>query len=332
MQQTDVVELILQDRSSIASSETATAFAPTNIALVKYWGKRDSILNLPITDSLSISLDDKGARTSIALSAADSYFLNGELLSVNTNFSQRLTRFLDLFRFNQEHYEIHTELNIPLAAGLASSACGFAALVKALDKLYDWKLDSQQLSILARLGSGSACRSIHSGFVWWQKGTRDDGMDSCAIPITTQWPELRIGLLLVDEKAKTISSREAMQQTIKTSYLYENWPQQVAHDLSVLDEAILSKDFSTLGKTSEHNALSMHATMSSAWPPIVYSNAESLNAMHKIWQLRQQGLELYFTQDAGPNLKLLFLEKDQELIVSHFSKLEIIKPFNRRLG
>lgn len=328
MNKNELVQFILADRKFIPN-HTAEAFAPTNIALIKYWGKRNAALNLPVTDSLSVSLAHKGAHTHIEIinSAQDEFLLNDKKLDLDSSFSLRLKEFLDLFRFKKEHYRIKTKTNIPVAAGLASSACGFAALTLALNKLYNWELNATQLSILARLGSGSACRSIYSGFVWWQKGIDENGLDSYAIPLEQRWPELCIGLLIINNKAKALSSRLAMEQTLKTSYLYEMWPQQVAHDLNAIHESILSKDFEQFAKISEHNALSMHATMLSAWPPILYAQAETTQLMHKIWELRKQGLSIYFTQDAGPNLKLIFLEKDSASVKEHFPEIEIIKPF-----
>jgi len=326
MNKSDVINLILKDRKNTPKTHSTAKFAPSNIALIKYWGKRDNILNLPMTDSLSLSLGNKGATTSIEIidKENDEFYLNNEIQNADSPFSLRLSAYLDLFRFKEEHYRVRTQLNIPLAAGLASSACGFAALVLALNDLYAWELSLSELSILARLGSGSACRSLYKGFAWWQKGIHANGMDSYAIPLETEWPELRIGLLIVDGSKKLIDSRSAMERTVKTSQLYAMWAHQVAHDFIVLNEAILDKDFVRLGEVSEHNALSMHATMISAWPPIVYSNADTVNAMHAIWELRKQGLELYFTQDAGPNLKLLFLEKDSAVVKEHFPGVEII--------
>ncbi len=328
MQASEVVNLLLKGCPPTPKA-SAEAYAPSNIALIKYWGKRDSSLNLPITDSLSLSLADKGARTRISLieKEQDEYELNGETQDPNSSFSLRLKRFLDLFRFQKERYQIHTQLTIPMAAGLASSACGFAALVMALNALYEWKLDHTALSILSRLGSGSACRSIYSGFVCWKKGNRADGMDSYATPLEHTWPTLRVGLLLLSTSPKSIGSTQAMQNTIDTSALYGAWPGQVSHDLSLLQTALLEKDFNALGRVSEHNALSMHATMLSAWPPIAYSNAETLEAMRKIWKCREAGLELYFTQDAGANLKLLFEEKNRADVVRCFPKIEVVSPF-----
>lgn len=324
----EVVQLLLGERlRQTPGADSAKAFAPTNIALCKYWGKRNTELNLPITSSLSIALRDQGATVALARHAKpyDHIILNGKVVSADSTFSQKLSLFLDLFR-GSHYFHIQIESHIPIAAGLASSACGFASIVLALDQLFAWQLSPRELSILARLGSGSASRSIYPGFVEWHAGVREDGMDSYAEPLADQWPELRIGLLMVSEQEKTLSSREAMQRTLMTSALYAAWPQTVARDLAAIKQAIASKDFLLLAKTAESNAMAMHATMLSAWPPILYAYPETVVAMQKIWQLRRAGLSLYFTQDAGPNLKLLFRAQDTETVSQQFS-LKMIKPF-----
>ncbi|OGT45531.1 MAG: diphosphomevalonate decarboxylase [Gammaproteobacteria bacterium RIFCSPHIGHO2_12_FULL_41_20] len=328
MHKKDIIQLLLGKYYLHAPQhEQATAFAPTNIALCKYWGKRDTELNLPVTSSLSISLGNKGASTTLRLlsEAEDVLILNGSPLETTTRFGKRVVEFLDLFRIQQQpSLRIDINMNIPLAAGLASSACGFASLVAALNKLYGWGLSLQDLSILARLGSGSASRSFWSGFVEWHAGIQADGMDSYSEPFSAAWPELCIGLHVVSHEAKPIPSREAMQRTRETSVLYRSWPEQVQRDLLAIKQAINQQDISALGAAAETNALAMHATMLSAWPPISYSLPATTAAMHAIWQLRSAGLVVYFTQDAGPNLKLLFLKKDIELLSKHFPSLEII--------
>src|SRR5690606_6915553 len=153
-------------------------------------------------------------------------------------------------------------------AGLASSACGFASLVSALNDLLDWKLAKRDLSILARLGSGSAARSLWMGFVEWHAGVQADGMDSYADALPFEWPELCIGILALSDKEKPISSREAMQRTVSTSVLYNSWPKKVLQDMIIIKQALQVKNFSLLGGTAESNALTMHATMLSSWPPI----------------------------------------------------------------
>lgn len=332
MKKSDVILRIFRQRvPDQIKHEKGLGFAPTNIALCKYWGKRNIELNLPTTSSLSISLQDKGSLTNIIChdAADDLILLNGKEIAPDTQFKKRTTDFLDLFRPDKNwHLKIDISMDLPVAAGLASSACGFASLVAALNDMFGWQLGQRELSILARLGSGSACRSLWAGFVEWHAGVQPDGMDSYAEPLPFEWPELHIGLLPISLAEKPISSRTAMQRTVDTSVLYSCWPRKVLQDLIIIKQALHTKNFSLLGGTAESNALAMHATMLSSWPPICYSLPDTTAAMHKIWDLRHQGLALFFTQDAGPNLKLLFLEKDKKTIMDLFPTLEDVRLFD----
>jgi len=324
-----IVDSLVKDLA-VSTKDVGSAFAPTNIALCKYWGKRNSELNLPVTSSLSISLGHLGACTKIGYSdsATDIVILNKQEVATNTVFYRRLVEFLDMFRPTADTaFAVTTKTNIPVAAGLASSACGLAALVKALDDLYSWNMPLQNLSILARLGSGSASRSLWDGFVQWQAGNSNDGMDSYAFPLEHKWPELRVGLLLIDSRQKPVSSREAMQASVETSPFYPMWPKTVADAIDNTHHALATKDFWSLGTIAEANALAMHALMLSTTPPIIYSQAATLDYMHQVWRARAEGLSVFFTQDAGPNLKLLFLSKDQAKIQELFGEIEVVAPF-----
>lgn len=311
MKKIDIVQTILPRNDYTPQQKIAQQYAPTNIALVKYWGKRDLELNLPVTSSISLSLDKLGATTSIAVieSKDDEIILNKKLQDNNSNFSRRIVEYLNLFRFNNNYrYRINTEVNIPVASGVASSACGFAALILALNSLFNWQLSKQQLSILARIGSGSAARSLWEGFVIWHAGSQANGMDSFAEPLNYQWPELKCKLLTLETAAKKISSREAMLQTLASSTLYNAWPAQVTQDLKLMEQALQNKDFHLLGATAENNALSMHACMLAAKPAICYFTPQTLAIYQLVWKLRQEGIALYLTQDAGANLKVLYTE------------------------
>ena len=313
-----------------ASREQGLGFAPTNIALCKYWGKRDTELNLPMTSSLSISLPEKGAMTKLTINdkPQDTIVLNGKLIDEKSVFATRLSAYLDLFRPRQQWYlHVDISMNIPVAAGLASSASGFASLVFALNDLFDWQRSMQELSLLARLGSGSASRSLWPGFVEWHAGVHSHGMDSYAEPLNIDWPLLCMGILPISDSEKPISSREAMRRTVDSSGLYASWPKKVAQDMVLLKQALKTKNFSLLGGTAESNALAMHATMLSSWPPVCYHLPETIAAMHQVWKLRSEGLEVYFTQDAGPNLKLLFMANDAAKIEVAFPTVEIVKIF-----
>lgn len=328
MKKAAVVAKILETRqSAVPAREQARVFAPSNIALCKYWGKRDAELNLPQTSSLSISLGEKGSTCTLrqAHEGQDQFKLNDREMELTSSFSQRLSAYLDLFRTKAvPHFQVEMQMNLPLAAGLASSACGFASLVLALNDFFAWGLAEREFSILARLGSGSACRSVMKGFVEWQAGVSADGMDSYAVKLNLPWPELRLGLLLVSTQEKPLSSRLAMERTAASSPLYASWPAKVERDLSLIKQALAEQNFQALGETAESNALTMHALMLSAWPPISYALPQTITAMHEIWQLRQEGLPVYFTQDAGPNLKLLFLAADQQKLSRHFPEMEVV--------
>jgi diphosphomevalonate decarboxylase len=305
-----MLKKLLASQFKTPQKSQGQAFAPSNIALIKYWGKRQSLLNLPVTSSLSISLGEKGAHTHIApIDAGENQvYLNGTLVATTDSFHERLSHFLNLLKPDpSQHYRIETQLNLPVAAGLASSACGFAALVKAFADLYAWDLPEPILSILCRIGSGSASRSLWQGFVEWHRGEREDGLDSYAEPLPYTMPGFAIGLLIVSTDKKPIGSREAMNRTTQTSQLYESWPKQVENDLVKMKYALEQQNFKLMGETAENNAMAMHATMLSAQPSICYFLPETLIAMQKIKALRDQGLPIYFTQDAGPNLKLLTL-------------------------
>ena len=311
--------------------DKATAFAPANIALVKYWGKRNDELNLPVTDSLSIDLGTLGTTTTVEPADRDQVILNGTLLESDDRFAAKVINFVDLFRdaLNQKGQElptlkITTENNIPTGAGVASSASGFAALTKALDAFFSLGLAGRELSLLANLGSGSASRSIFKGFVYRHAGTDPEGMDSYSEPLPYTWPDLRIGLVTVSEKAKRVSSRDGMKRTVETSPLYKAWPQQVQNDMAKMLKAIKEQDFELLGSTAEANALAMHECMRAATPPLNYFEPETEAIIKKVQTLRKGGLPLYLTIDAGPNVKLLFLDKDKETIKSEFNNVRFV--------
>ncbi|KAF9217313.1 diphosphomevalonate decarboxylase [Podila verticillata] len=228
----------------------ATCTAPVNIAVVKYWGKRDTSLILPTNSSLSVTLsqDQLHSKTTIRASAdftSDRLWLNGIEESITSNkrlvACLRETRALrtkieaeDASAPKLAHLNIHicSENNFPTAAGLASSASGYACLVYTLSKLFQLPLDASDLSIVARQGSGSACRSLFGGFVAWEMGERADGSDSKAVQIApeTHWPDLQALICVVSDEKKGTSSTEGMQLTVKTSPLLQERIKNVVRD------------------------------------------------------------------------------------------------------
>ena len=149
-------------------------------------------------------------------------------------------------------------------------------------------------------------------------------MDSYSEPLSCTWPELKIGLITVSAKAKRVSSREGMERTVATSPLYKTWPQQVQNDMAKMLAAIKEKDFELMGSTAESNALAMHECMRAATPPLNYFEPETEAIISKVQNLRREGLPLYLTIDAGPNVKLLFQEKDTHTIKTEFPDMRVI--------
>ena len=326
----DMVEQILAGRSRRFQKDKGAAYAPANIALVKYWGKRDEALNLPVTGSLSISLGRLGSHVELSAGSGpeDRVWLNGEELDGGSGFVRRASAYLDLFRRDSKTaFELRAVNTVPTAAGFASSASGFAAMAKAADDLFGWGLGVRDLSILARLGSGSAARSLEDGFVEWNAGERADGMDSFATRLDAQWPEFRVGALVLSAKQKPVGSREGMRRSVETCEFYREWPARVRQDLVEMRRAIAERDFASLGAVAEANALAMHALMMATRPPIVYALPETVAAMRTIWAARERGLPLWFTMDAGPNVKLLFEAKNDAAVREIFPEVDVIAPF-----
>lgn len=326
----DVVSRILGGRSWRPVTRSAEAYAPSNIALSKYWGKRNAELNLPLTSSVSLSLGAMGSSVSIQPrddGRGDRVTLNGAALASDSAFSRRLFGFIDLFRGRGGGtLDVQAVNTIPTAAGFASSASGFAAVITAIDRLMGWGLTPCELSVLARLGSGSAARSVFTGLVEWHAGTDPDGMDSFAEPLEDQWPELRMGLLVVSDVQKKIGSREGMGHTLATSPLFGAWPATAEQDLAGIKDAVRARDFDRLGRTVEGNALAMHATMIAARPPLLYWEPGTIAMLRRVWDAREGGLSLYATMDAGPNVKILMLAGEQQHVTATFPEIMIADP------
>ncbi|WP_283587734.1 diphosphomevalonate decarboxylase [Limosilactobacillus viscerum] len=295
----------------------ATAKAHTNIALVKYWGKKDQDMIIPQTDSLSLTLDEFYTTTKVTFDDQ----LSSDQVSINSNLlgdqaSQKVRNFLDLVRKmsgTTAFARVESQNHVPTAAGLASSASAFAALAGAASRAAGLNLDRRDLSRLARRGSGSATRSIYGGLVEWQRG--HDDATSYAKPIME---EVDFGLemlaIMVDTTAKKISSRFGMQQSVASSPYYKVWPEIVAHDMAAIKEAIAARNIDAIGEIAETNALRMHALTLSAEPGFTYFDSDTLKAMRAVRALRDNGIHCYFTMDAGPNVKVIYDRQDRQSI------------------
>ena len=300
--------------SAAPTAHTATASANTNIALIKYWGKADESLMIPTTSSLSLTLDDTWTTTTVSFDGG-----NGDADAVRINGSApggtalaRVTRFLDLVRERSgvtQRASVTSTSTVPLAAGLASSAAGFAALAAAASRAAGMDLDGRALSRLARRGSGSAARSVFGGLVLWNAG--EDDATSYAEPIeepagdTVSGLDLAMVVVVLSDGRKTISSTRAMRRTMTASPLYPAWVEASREDLRAALEAVRSGDLARLGEVAEANALGMHASMMAARPAIMYWLPRTIEVLHTVRAMRQDGLPAWATIDAGPNVKVL---------------------------
>jgi diphosphomevalonate decarboxylase len=317
---------------------TGRAEAFANLALVKYFGKRDVALNLPAAPSLSVSLDPLITKTAVCFDpqlSEDVVYLNNE--RAKPAFEARISRFLDLMRQKAGatmRARVDTINHFPTAAGLASSASGFAALTLAAADALGLCLCEQELSATARRGSGSAARSVPGGVALWQAGEKPDGSDSFAYRIAEPGDlDLRVAAGVSDPGPKSIGSTEAMEHTRYTSPYYENWIETVQRHMKAATEAVKNKDLEQLGEIAEHSALAMHAAALAAAPGILFWNGATAEGLHLVRRLRKKGLFAYFTCDAGPQPKVLCTSADEPAVVEALAELPgVAKVIRCRLG
>lgn len=299
---------------------TATARACANVALVKYWGKRDEALNLPAVGSISLTLDGLEARATVGPAVGGTARFVQDGRAVGGTPGDRMAAFLDLLG---ETFAVRRPLvadvraNFPVAAGLASSAAIHCAVAAAAASACGARIDLAGLSALARRGSGSAARSVHGGLVEWRRGERDDGADSIAVPLLPEgaW-DLAMAVAVVSEARKEIGSRDAMRHVAETSPLYPGWIAAQEEDLAAARAAIAARDLAALGRIAEENCLRMHASAIAARPPVLYWRPATLEAMATVGGLRTRGIGAWFTMDAGPQVKVLCAAADLDAVAA----------------
>lgn len=292
-----------QDRDSLR----ATARAGSNIAFLKYWGKRDAALNLPLNDSLSMTLSDAHTTTTVAWDPdlkLDEVYIDGE--RVLDRRGVRVSKHLD--RIRAQWYPWHARVasvnSFPAGTGIASSASGFAALTVAAIAAYGEGLpDPEELSRWARLGSGSACRSIHGGYVEWRAGTDHASSRARLFMPGDAW-DLSDVVVLVSGHPKEISSSEGHAIAARHPFMavrQELLPARMA----AMKGALAARDLPTFGELLEQEALEVQGIMMSGTPSCLYPAGLTIDLIHRLRRWREDGLPAWFTLDAGPNLHVL---------------------------
>ena len=284
-----------------------------NIAIIKYWGKKAEKEMVPATSSISLTLENMYTETTLsplpADAKADAFYINGQLQ--NEAEHKKMSKIIDRYRPEGAGFvRIDTKNNMPTAAGLSSSSSGLSALVKACNAYFQLGLNRRELALEAKFASGSSSRSFYGPLAAWDKDSGE------IYPVETDLKLAMIMLVLEDQK-KSISSRDGMKLCVETSTTFDEWIRQSEQDYKDMLVYLKENDFKKVGELTEKNALAMHATTKTATPSFSYLTDASYEAMDFVRQLREQGESCYFTMDAGPNVKVLCLEKDLE----HLSEL-----------
>jgi len=308
-----------------------TAQTPTHIAVIKYWGKRDETLILPVNDSISVTLDPAHLCTTTTVAVSPSFdqdrmWLNGKEISLAGGRFQSCLKEIRSRACDVEdeekgikiakkdwenlHLHIASYNNFPTAAGLASSAAGFACLVFALAKLMNAKEDQSQLSAIARQGSGSACRSLYGGFVKWIMGKDGDGRDSLAVQLADEkhWDDLVIIIAVVSSRQKETSSTSGMRETVETSLLLKHRAKEIVPKRIVqMEEAIKNRDFASFAQLTCTDSNQFHAVCLDTSPPIFYMNDTSHRIISVVekWNRSEGVPQVAYTFDAGPNAVMI---------------------------
>lgn len=293
----------------------ATAIAPSNIAFIKYWGRKDEILRLPANGSISMNLSDLKTTTTVEFSKEydkDKIVINKK---TDEKESERVTKHLDRIRkiasINLKA-KVLSENNFPTGTGLSSSSSGFAALTVAGSKAAGLNLQERELSILARQGSGSSCRSIPDGFVEWLDGDTSETSYALSLYPPDYWDIVDI-VCLVSKNRKEVSSTEG-HKTAGSSPFFQVRKSLINEKLKEIKSFIKNKDFQNFGQLLEAEALELHAIYLTSNPSLIYLLPGSLRVMHFVKKWRDEGLEVYFTLNTGQDIHLICQKKDAKRI------------------
>lgn len=293
------------------------SIAYMNIAMIKYWckNKYDPYLK-PLVSSISLLSKKFYTETKIEKNSCDIFILNGEIQ--NEEETKKIFSFVNKIVPKREKIKIVSKNTMPTAAGLASSASAYCALTKELNRYFNLNFNKQKIAKVASIGSGSASRSLYNICAFTKYG------DIYEIKSKLN---LAMFVILISKDKKKISSRLAMQRCKETSPLIGTWMKNNEIYFKNAKKALKNNDFNTLGENMEKSTELMHLTMKTASPSFTYLNEESKNAIEYVKKVRENmGIEIYYTTDAGPNVKVLFQEKDRKKV---YDILE--KQFGKRI-
>lgn len=293
----------------------ATAKAPSNIAFVKYWGRKDEVLRLPENGSVSMNLSGLQTTTTVEFGdfEKDEVNFNGKVEELENN---RAIKHIDRIRKLAEissKVKIGTENNFPTGTGLSSSASGFAALTLAAVSAAGLNLSEKELSILARQGSGSACRSIPDGFVEWLDGDTSETSYAVSLFKPGYWDIIDV-VAVVSKNKKDVSTTEGQKRAASSPFFSVRLA-NIKEKINLIKEYIKDKNFSKFGELLEAEALELHAIMLTSTPSLIYWLPGTLRIMHAVKSWRQEGLEVYFTLNTGQDIHLICEGKDNDEVV-----------------
>jgi diphosphomevalonate decarboxylase len=293
----------------------ATAVANPNIAFIKYWGRIDEVLNLPANPSLSMNVAALTTVTTVEFwpgLAADVVTIGDEPVSEQT--MRRVVAHLDRVRALagvEERARVASRNDFPSGTGLASSASAFAALSLAATRAAGLWLDEEALSRLARLGSGSACRSVPGGFTLWE-GASDETSFARQVAPPEHW-DVRDVIAVVTREHKRVGSYDG-HAVAPTSPFYRARLATVPERLEIVKAAVQRRDLAAMGSASEADALAMHGVMMTSQPPLLYWWPGTVAVLRAVRAWREEGLNVYFTLDAGPNVHCLCEAADSRAV------------------
>lgn len=303
-----------------------TAVAPSNIAFIKYWGKKDASLKLPENGSISMCLSGLTTTTTVEFDEKykqDAIILNGKK---ENNTGNKAIEHLDRIRKIagiKTKAKVVTNNNFPSGTGLSSSASGFAALSAAGTAAAGINLNEKELSILARLGSGSACRSIPSGFVEWTNGNTSDSSYAKSLYPPDYWKIVDVVAIVSTEK-KDVASTEG-QKLVSTSPFFGNRLSRIKSKIKLIKELMSKKDFTRFGELIEAEALELHTIMLTSSPSLIYWTPGTLKIMKLCKKWRTEGLESYFTINTGQDIHLIIEEKNIEKLTKKLANIPEVK-------